>query len=153
MYTRAMTTQIRHQAILDQLRRDGRVDVGALADEFAVSPLTVRRDLDQLAAGGVLRRVRGAAVSLMTRGEGLPFAMRAIEGAALKDRLAIAVGALVSDGEAVAVDSGTSGLAVARHLAERRLTVMPLSIQAIAALAGSSTVTLILPGGTARFDE
>jgi DeoR/GlpR family transcriptional regulator of sugar metabolism len=153
MYTRAVATQIRHQVILEQLRRNGRVDVGLLAHEFDTSPITVRRDLDQLAAGGVLRRVRGGAVSLMMRGEGLPFSMRAIEGADLKDRLAIAVGALVSDGEAVAVDSGTSGLAVARHLAGRRLTIMPLSIQAITALAGSPTVTLILPGGTARFDE
>ncbi|HEY7827691.1 MAG TPA: DeoR family transcriptional regulator, partial [Candidatus Limnocylindrales bacterium] len=71
-----MTIQIRQQAILEQLRRNGRVDVGLLADEFETSPITVRRDLDQLAAGGVLRRVRGGAVSLMMRGEGLPFSMR-----------------------------------------------------------------------------
>ena len=45
MYTLGMTTQIRHQAILDQLRRDGRVDVGALADELDVSPITVRRHI------------------------------------------------------------------------------------------------------------
>jgi DeoR/GlpR family transcriptional regulator of sugar metabolism len=153
MYTNGLSTQIRHQAILEQLRRNGRVDVGLLADEFDTSPITVRRDLDQLAAGGVLRRVRGGAVSLMMRGEGLPFSMRAIEAADVKDRLAVAVGRLVSDGEALAIDSGTSGLAIARHLASRRLTVMPLSIQAIVAFAASSTVNLILPGGTARFGE
>jgi DeoR/GlpR family transcriptional regulator of sugar metabolism len=153
MYTLGMSIQVRQQAILEQLRRNGRVDVALLADEFDTSPITVRRDLDQLAAGGVLRRVRGGAISLMMRGEGLPFSMRAIEGADVKARLAMAVGALISDGEAVAVDSGTSGLAVAQQLADRRLTIVPLSIQAIAALTASSSVTLILPGGTARFDE
>ena len=148
-----MNTQSRHEEILDQLRRDGRVDVAALAERFETSQITVRRDLEHLAAAGVLRRVRGGAVSLMMRGVGLPFAMRAIEAGGAKEHMATAVGDLVTDGEAVVVDSGTSGLAVARRLASRRLTVMPLSVQGIAALAGSSSVSLLLPGGKVRADE
>ena len=148
-----VSTRVRHQQIVDRLQLEGRVDVGLLADELGTSQITVRRDLEQLAAAGVLRRVRGGAVSLMMRGEGLPFSMRAIDGADSKELMAAAVSGLVAEGEAVVVDSGTTGLAVARRLAVRRLTVMPLSVQAIAALAGSSTVNLILPGGTARPDE
>src|SRR3954469_18322489 len=44
----------------------GQVTVGALAERFGVSIDTVRRDLDQLAADGVLVRTYGGAVSLST---------------------------------------------------------------------------------------
>lgn len=143
----------RQGRIVDRLRRTGRVEVAALAEDLATSEVTVRRDLDLLAETGVLRRVRGGAVSLLVRGAELPFAMREVESAGAKDRIGAAAAALLSDGEAVALDSGTSGLAVARALVGRRLTVMPLSLHAAGMLSASSAVTLLLPGGTARFGE
>jgi len=143
----------RHAGILDRLRRDGRVDVGDLAEAFTTSEVTVRRDLDALADAGVLRRVHGGAVSLLLRGEELPFAMREMDSAATKDRMGAAVASLVQEGEAVVVDSGTTGLAVARALVGRRLTVMPLSLHAAAALSATSSVHLLLPGGTVRHGE
>jgi DeoR/GlpR family transcriptional regulator of sugar metabolism len=143
----------RHEGILGRLHRDGRVEVVALAEELGTSEVTIRRDLDQLAQAGVLRRIRGGAVSLLMLGEGLPFAMRELDDVAVKERMAVAVGAAIRDGEAVTVDSGTTGAAVAAELAGRRLTVMPFSVQAIARLAGSTSVNLVLPGGTVRPDE
>jgi DeoR/GlpR family transcriptional regulator of sugar metabolism len=148
-----MKSGARREGIVERLRREGRVEVRALAAEFDTSEVTVRRDLDVLGDNGVLRRVRGGATSLLMRGAELPFAMRAIEAGDAKERIARTVAGLVRDGEAVVVDSGTTGLAVARVLAARRVTVMPLSLPAAAALSVSPTVTLLLPGGTARFGE
>lgn len=148
-----MESGARQTGIVERLRRDGRVEVADLAEEFATSEVTVRRDLDLLAGAGVLRRVRGGAVSLLMRGEELPFAMREVDSAAAKERIGAAAAGLLREGEAVVLDSGTTGLAVARALAGRRLTVMPLSLHVVAALSGSSSVTLMLPGGTARFGE
>lgn len=143
----------RQAAIVERLRRVGRVEVAGLAGELATSEVTVRRDLDLLAEAGVLRRVRGGAVSLLMRGEELPFAMREVESAAAKQRIGVTAAGLLRDGEAVAVDSGTTGLAVARALVGRRLTVLPLSLHAAGVLSGSASVTMLLPGGTARFAE
>lgn len=143
----------RRGAIMEQLHRDGRVEVAALATRFATSEVTVRRDLDTLAQGGVLRRVHGGAVSLLMRGEELPFAMREMESTAAKERIAVVVAAMLRDGEAVVLDSGTTGLAVARALLGRRLTVVPLSLHAASVLGGSASITLLVPGGTARFGE
>ena len=143
----------RHGVIVDRLKRDGRVDVRELAVELGTSEVTVRRDLDQLAEGGVLQRVHGGAVSLLMRGDELPFAMREVEDAEVKARIATAAGQLLRDGEAVVVDSGTTGLAVARALAGRRLTAMPLSLPSANALSASASISLLMPGGTARFGE
>lgn len=148
-----MSSSERHQVILDRLQEKGAVEVVELAQELNISPITVRRDLDQLAMRGVLRRIRGGAVSLMLRGEGLPFVMREIDDAGVKDRMGEAVSGLLLDGEAVAIDSGTTGAAVARAVVTRRLTVMPFSLQALTHLAGSASVEILLPGGSVRREE
>ena len=135
------------------MRRDGRVDVATAAAEFGTAELTIRRDLDVLVARGVARRVRGGAVNLLMRGEELPFAMREIEVVDSKRRIAAAVAELIADGEAIALDSGTTAAETARALVGRRLTVMPMSLHAVMALAGSASVRLILPGGEARPGE
>jgi DeoR/GlpR family transcriptional regulator of sugar metabolism len=70
-----------------------------------------------------------------------------------KRRIAAAVAELIADGEAVALDSGTTVAQTARALAGRRLTVMPLSLHAAMALAESASVQLMLPGGEARPGE
>jgi DeoR/GlpR family transcriptional regulator of sugar metabolism len=143
----------RLSALVDVLRRDGRVDVATAAAGFGTAELTIRRDLDVLVARGVARRVRGGAVNLLMRGEELPFAMRAVEVTGSKRRIAAAVAELIADGEAVGLDSGTTVTETARALAGRRLTVMPLSLHAAMALAESASVRLLLPGGEARPGE
>ena len=52
----------RHQQILRRLAERGVVYIDELSREFAVSAMTVHRDLDQLEADGYLRKVRGGAV-------------------------------------------------------------------------------------------
>lgn len=48
-----------------------------------------------------------------------------MSGAQAKERLARAVVELLTDGETVALDTGTTAVAVARAMADRRLTVAP----------------------------
>src|SRR3954466_15285487 len=52
----------RREQILEVLGSEGRVVASELAPRLGVSLDTVRRDLDELAAGGALRRVRGGAL-------------------------------------------------------------------------------------------
>jgi DeoR/GlpR family transcriptional regulator of sugar metabolism len=115
--------------------------------------MTIRRDLDRMVTMGLARRVRGGATSLMMRGEELPFAMRMLEKAPAKSRIAEAVAAMLRDGEAVALDSGTTTTLIARSLAGRRLTVLPLSLHAAAALPAGGSVRLLVPGGEVRPGE
>lgn len=148
-----MDASERSSRLIESLRREGWVDVAGAAVEFGAAEMTIRRDLDLLVERGVARRVRGGAVSLLMRGEELPFALREIEAVQVKRRLGAVVAELIGDGEAVGLDSGTTVVEVARLLAGRRLTVMPMSLHAATALAASASVTLVMPGGQTRSGE
>lgn len=52
----------RRRQIMELLQDEGRVVIAELSQTFAVSEMTVHRDLDRLAADGRLRKVRGGAV-------------------------------------------------------------------------------------------
>jgi DeoR/GlpR family transcriptional regulator of sugar metabolism len=148
-----MASSERHRRIADAVSRAGRLSVTELAALTGASEMTVRRDLEILADQGVLERYRGGARSLLLRGEEPPFALRAGEGLAAKRRLAAEVAALITDGETVLLDSGTTCLEVARVLEHRRLTVMPLSLHALNVLTGAPQLRLLVPGGEPRPGE
>jgi DeoR family transcriptional regulator, fructose operon transcriptional repressor len=162
VYVVAVDANARLAALTGLLQRDGRVEVAEAAEAFGTAEMTVRRDLDRLVAMGMARRVRGGAISLLMRGDELPFAMRALEHAEAKARIGAAVADVLRDGEAVLLDSGTTSVAVGRALAGRRLTVMALSLHvatvlsagaAGAAGAAGESVRLLVCGGEARPGE
>ncbi|WP_163510701.1 DeoR/GlpR family DNA-binding transcription regulator [Fodinicola acaciae] len=152
-----MTSDERVLTILTALRAAERISVVDLARETACSEMTIRRDLDQLATQGVLRRVRGGAVSLLPRGDETPFALRELEELDAKKRIGAAAAELVADGEAVVIDGGTTGREVARALYGRRITAMPLGMHVANVLTSPACdvngVRLLMPGGTVRAAE
>ncbi|GAA5612507.1 DeoR/GlpR transcriptional regulator [Streptomyces platensis] len=143
----------RLRQITEAVREAGSIGVAELAGLTGASEMTIRRDLEVLASQGVLERYRGGARSLLLRGEEPPFALRAQEGTEVKRRIAVEAARLVADGESVVLDSGTTCLEVARALAHRRLTVMPLSLHAVTALTEAPQLTLLVPGGRPRPGE
>ncbi len=138
--------------IIERLRQAERVTVAELAEATMSSEMTIRRDLDQLAEQGVLRRVRGGAVSFL-RGHSAPFPVRERDEAELKQRLAAAVEELIADCESVIIDSGTTTLEVAKRLVHRRITAIPLDLHSANALSNAPQVDLLMPGGRAKPGE
>jgi DeoR/GlpR family transcriptional regulator of sugar metabolism len=136
----------RRQAILRAVR-SGTAHVSALADEFGVSEMTVRRDLEALARDGKLERVHGGAVNVESE---RPFSEIAVERLEAKDRIGRAAAALVEDGETVMLDIGTTTLQVARHLRGRSLTVITTNLAAYEELLPEPKIELVLPGGVVR---
>lgn len=154
VFNRGMSNTDRHGLIAKAVRDSGGATVQELAELTGTSEMTIRRDLDTLAAQGVLERVRGGARTLLLRGEEPPFALRAREAVDAKRRIAAEISALIADGESVVLDSGTTCLEVARLLRERPVTVMPLSLQAIHLLGETpGRAKLVLPGGEPRAAE
>ncbi|MFF3346548.1 DeoR/GlpR family DNA-binding transcription regulator [Streptomyces sp. NPDC002779] len=149
-----MSNGDRHGIIAQAVRESGRTTVQELAALTGASEMTIRRDLDALAAQGVLERVRGGARTLLLRGEEPPFALRAHEAVDAKRRIAVEVSSLIADGETVLLDSGTTCLEIAHLLRRRPVTVMPLSLQAVQVLGeGPAPARLLVPGGQPRAAE
>ncbi|MFJ2952122.1 DeoR/GlpR family DNA-binding transcription regulator [Streptomyces sp. NPDC087226] len=149
-----MNTAERHRLIAQAVQETGTATVTELTGLTGASEMTIRRDLGHLAAQGVLERFRGGARTLLLRGDEPPFALRAHEGVDVKRRIAARVASLITDGETVLLDSGTTCLEVARLLHGRPVTVMPLSLQAIAVLGDAPEPTaLLVPGGRPRAGE
>jgi DeoR/GlpR family transcriptional regulator of sugar metabolism len=151
--TARLDAEGRLAALAELLQREGRVEVAQAASTLGAAEMTIRRDLDRMAAMGLARRVRGGAISLLMRGEEPPFALRAAERADAKRRIGTVVAALLRDGEAVILDSGSTAVETGRALAGRRLTVMPMSLHAAAVLSAGAAPRLLMPGGEARPGE
>ncbi|HEV2376146.1 MAG TPA: DeoR/GlpR family DNA-binding transcription regulator [Streptosporangiaceae bacterium] len=143
----------RQLAIAESVRRDGRVQVKALAEVFRCSEMTVRRDLEALEATGLLRRVHGGAVRLFLGAEDTPFELRALERTEAKRAVAAAVAGLLIDGETVVLDGGTTAVEIARAVRDRRLTVMPLALRPLTELLDLEQVQVLVPGGEVRPGE
>jgi DeoR family transcriptional regulator, fructose operon transcriptional repressor len=154
VFNRGMSNADRLRRIAQAVKDAGSATVPELAGLTGASEMTIRRDLDVLAAQGVLERFRGGARTLLLRGEEPPFALRAHEGLEAKRRIAAVVAGLVAEGETVLLDSGTTCLEVARLLRGRQVTVMPLSLQAVQVLSDAPAPTaLLVPGGRPRAGE
>lgn len=123
------------------------------AVRFGTAEMTIRRDLDVLVERGVARRIRGGAVNLLMRGDELPFRLRELDAVDAKRRIGTAVAGLIAEGEAVALDSGTTVVEVAKNLTSARATVLPMSLQSALVLSGAPQVRLIIPGGEVRGGE
>jgi DeoR/GlpR family transcriptional regulator of sugar metabolism len=143
----------RRRALAGTLRQRGSVTVSELAAQFGCSEMTIRRDLDVLERDGVVRRRHGSAVTASLRADEKPYLVRAFEASEAKERIGRAVAALISDGETVALDAGTTTAEVGRALRGRAVTVMPLGIRTLVDLAYDEQVRLIAPGGDVRPGE
>jgi DeoR/GlpR family transcriptional regulator of sugar metabolism len=109
-----MLPQERQQWILDRLRQSGRVVAVELAAEFAVSEDSVRRDLRELAAQGLCKRVYGGALPLSA--VVAPLKQRRQEHAGRKLALGRKAATLVRQGQVLLIDAGSTNAAIAAAL-------------------------------------
>jgi DeoR/GlpR family transcriptional regulator of sugar metabolism len=127
------------------------VHVSELSKEFAVSEVTVRQDLSELARQGLVARVRGGVRALQRGQSELAFDVRLRLQADEKRAMARAAAAMVDDGEAVALDSSTSAYYLALALrAKRELVVVTNGLLIAAALSDSPGVSVLVTGGMLR---
>jgi DeoR family fructose operon transcriptional repressor len=144
-----MYAEERQQAVAALVARSGRLSVAELADRFAVTTETVRRDLSTLERGGLVRRVHGGvvpvdALSLIETA----LSARDRSSVAEKERIAQHALGLVPYRGCLVLDAGTTTARLAGLLPmDRRVEVVTHAVPIAARLAGHPAMTLhLLPG-------
>ncbi|SER99777.1 DeoR family transcriptional regulator, fructose operon transcriptional repressor [Propionibacterium cyclohexanicum] len=143
----------RQKRLLDIARQEGRVSVAAASSQFRVVPETIRRDLDQMAAKGLLRRVHGGAIPADFDELG-DTSVDARDLSAVEEKEAIAQAALAylpAPGGTIILDAGTTTRRLASKFLEgSRYTVFTDSAPIAALLAARTACDVRLIGGRLR---
>ena len=144
----------RRRQILEVLRERRSVTVGAVEQQFGVSPMTARRDLAILVREGHARRTHGGAVLPDLAAHEDSFRHRLELEVVEKERLARAVVATLESSETLFVDSSTTGFYVAKAILEAGVGVTVLTsslpVMNLVGNASAPNVDLIALGGTFR---
>src|SRR5260370_23913136 len=141
----------RRQQIVKLLEETPVLNISELADRFGVSVVTIRKDLDNLEADGLLQRTFGGATfshrsrfnrSFLERTRLHQLAKRAIAAAALE---------YIKDGDTIILDAGTTTLALAQLMKEEVKSAFVITCSVPVALELSSAgYDILLLGGMVR---
>jgi DeoR/GlpR family transcriptional regulator of sugar metabolism len=126
-FDRPQLAESRRGMIKAMLMETGAVTVSELLTRFGVSPMTARRDLDELERRGVARRTHGGAVLPSVVAPENSFTQRVAVATDAKIRLADAAFETLRGGETVFLDSSSTAYFLARRIAEDGLAVRVLT--------------------------
>jgi len=145
------SSESRRARILLFIKERGTASIAEMAEQFAVSEMTVRRVLHRLADSGLVIRTPGGAMVAPSGSLERSFLERSAKMASAKDAIGRAAASLVRDGDTVVLDSGTTTRYVARHIVSKRnVTVVTTSLAVLEELAGGGSVQVRLTGGIYR---
>jgi DeoR/GlpR family transcriptional regulator of sugar metabolism len=141
----------RRRKILELLERDGNVKVEELAGLFAVSQVTIRKDLAELEEQGMLQRTYGGAVYSHRSRFNASFFQKLNMRSSPKNTIAAAALAYIHEGDTIILDAGSTTLALAEVLPGRFRSLYIITNSVPAALELSQAgYEILLVGGHVR---
>jgi len=147
--TKELYLEERRQEILTLIIQQGRASVTELSQMLGVSEVTIRTDLQALAARKLVIRTHGGAIPAGDGRYEIALAMRRQKQVQEKNRIGQAAAALVADGDAIFLDSSSTALTLTPHLkSRRRLTIITNSLAVAQEMQDTPSVNVVIPGGT-----
>ncbi|MEP1445255.1 MAG: DeoR/GlpR family DNA-binding transcription regulator [Paraglaciecola sp.] len=129
--------EIRRNKMLDWLREEGSERVSVFAEAFGVSEVTVRHDLEKLENDGHVVREHGGAFLKSVPDQVRSMALGHQENTDVKQKIGQATAKLVSNGETIILDSGSTTTAVASHLIDKKEVTVITNALNIALMLGA----------------
>jgi DeoR/GlpR family transcriptional regulator of sugar metabolism len=148
----------RQNKIVEIVLAGGRITIPSICEQFDISEMTARRDLNELDRLGLLRRIHGGAIASLGRSYEPPFQTRVIKNQAAKTAIGLKASELIYDGDSIALDVGTTTLEIVKGLkGKRNLTIVTNCLQianlVVDTLSIDMDIRLVLTGGIVRARE
>jgi DeoR family fructose operon transcriptional repressor len=140
----------RQSAILQYLTEKGFAAVAALAHEFRVSEMTIRRDLAELESQRALQRTYGGATVYDPAFFEVSLQAKTTQFVEEKRRIGKAAADLVQNGDIIILDAGSTTMLVAKFLKTKRITVITNALNIAADLSDCPNIELYIAGGQLR---
>ncbi|KQL37602.1 DeoR/GlpR family DNA-binding transcription regulator [Psychrobacillus sp. FJAT-21963] len=152
-----MLQEQRHQMIESFLKQQKAVKASELATLLDVSIDTVRRDLEVLENKGNVKRVHGGAILIQNTDNVVNklFNEREVKNLEKKQEVASLAIELIEEGQAIALNGGTTTIEIAKVLVEsfKRLTIITNDLRILSILGANKHFNVILTGGFFNPDE
>ncbi|QDC94122.1 transcriptional repressor AgaR [Vibrio furnissii] len=145
-----MTSAERRQRIMTHIQQHGSGKVDDFALTFNVSAVTIRHDLNVLEKEGCVFRCYGGANLNPNFAFDQPLHRKDQLNRTTKQMIALAAAQLISDGEAVILDSGSTIALMPQHLTQKKLVVMTNALNTAYQLSHNDNVELHVIGGSLR---
>ncbi len=146
-----MKSSERRQEIMKQVRLNGATKVDDLVDQFSVSAVTIRHDLNLLEQQGCVFRCYGGATLNPHFAFDQPLHQKGQLNRNIKDRIAFIAASKIQDGEAIILDSGSTISCMPPYLSKTQgLVVMTNALNTAYKLSGYSNIDLYVVGGNLR---
>ena len=139
----------RHNRIIEQIQSKGAVEISQLRRIFDAGEMTVRRDLDELAARGLVIRTHGGAT--LPEGNSLiesPFKVRLNRNMNQKKAIARRALDFIKDGQRIFIDSGTTAYNLAQMIDDsKKIVVVTNAVNIAIELNERINISVISVGG------
>lgn len=143
----------RREELLDYITIHKNVSTKELSENFGISTVTVRSDLQKLEDDGHIKKVHGGAVFIEDKiSKEIPSSKK--EKINLEEKRIISELAqqYIEDGDVIILDAGTTTLEIAKRLKNNNLTIITNDVKIACTLASNTAVSLIVTGGQIRHD-
>jgi len=147
---KATPVRQRHEKIRKMVQTQGFVTIETLAQNFSVTPQTIRRDINTLSEKGLVYRYHGGAAS-MTSTENVAYNERKVLCFREKQKIAQLVARNIPDNASLFINIGTTTEAIAHALANhKRLRVITNNLNVASIMSVNENFEVIVAGGLVR---
>lgn len=147
----SLYTEERQKEILNLIKEKNRLTVKELSTYFNISEVTIRSDLNILSKNGNIIRTHGGAIYVEELKSELPISQRKDKQKEIKKNIGMSASGLINDGEVIFIDASTTAGEIIPFLKNKNeIIVITNSLEFAYMLAVSTTVEIIMLGGTVR---
>ena len=143
-----MLANRRRDKIFELIKEDGAAKVANLARIFKVTEVTIRQDLEKLAADGLIVKEHGGAFIKNIEDQVGSFSLTHRDNLEKKQLIAKKAIEFINNGDSIILDSGSTSTEIAKLLiGHRDITVITNALNIAMLLGGKPGIDLIVTGG------